>query len=138
MLLRAYWPDCRFRNWEWQETDLDSFWVECTLQEAKTEAIPRLTGGKQSEGSLERELSRCEDPSMVAAVCDMYKGNPDAVDSAMLFFLVARDLGSVLPMPWHYPVANLWNGYSPFREIESVSIVSLAELSNVVPREKPS
>lgn len=50
-------------------------------------------------------------------------------------FLVARDSSHVTPMQVHYPFANLWNGYSPFRSIAERQVRKLAELASIVVEE---
>jgi len=55
-------------------------------------------------------------------------------------FLVTRDLDSIRPFWVHYPFANLWNGYSPFREMPDTFITSLDEVRSLElpPGEDPS
>jgi hypothetical protein len=47
-------------------------------------------------------------------------------------FLVARDLRSIDPCEFHYPFHQMWNAYSPFREMPERKIGRLEELAGIV------
>ena len=136
MLVRIYWPECEYRNWEWQETGLDAFWVECTLEDAREKVIPLLAEDERTREALDNELRTCEEPRVIARIAEVYKGDLVSADSPMLFFLVTRDLSSIQPMSWYYPFSGQWNAYCPFREIEPVSLAILDELASLDPRPK--
>jgi hypothetical protein len=98
MLVRLYWPECKYRNWQWQETGLDAFWVECTLEEAREKVVPLLANDERTSEALSNELRVCEEPRVIAGIAEVYNGETVAADSPMLFFLVTRDLSSIQPM----------------------------------------
>jgi hypothetical protein len=44
-------------------------------------------------------------------------------------FLVARDLGFIHAFHAHYPFHQLWNAYSPFRDVPDTTIETLRQIS---------
>ena len=136
MLVRLYWPECEYRNWQWQETGPDAFWVECTLEEAREKVIPLLADDERTSKALNNELRDCEEPRVMAGIAEFYNGETAAADPPMLFFLITRDLSSIQPMAWYYPFSGQWNAYCPFREIEPVRLATLDELASLGPRPK--
>jgi len=111
MLIRFYWSECDFSDtWDHKCT---AFWLECTRGEAQKEIFPSLR-----QGQLKRANEYLQDHCFV--LDDM---------SRPLCFLVSKDLNFIETTPMHYPYANLWNGYSPFRELESP--IEIAELGDI-------
>ena len=104
----AIWPDCKFRNREWVDEGVDSFWIRCSPEEVTEKVIPLLGEGARSRME---EIGQRNNPK-----------HPKR------FFLVAKDLSSIEPFQWSYPFANLWNAYSPFRKVDEVIIDNLDEL----------
>jgi hypothetical protein len=52
-------------------------------------------------------------------------------------FLADRDLHFIRAFPAHYPFHQLWNGYSPFREIDETTIEALNQLAQLLePRQQ--
>lgn len=118
MLVRLFWRDCVYRDREWGATPVDCFWVEATKREAEWVIFPRLS-------SSARDLSKslAQRHSHMAAMM----GSPDHP----YCYLVARDLSSIDSFQPHYPIANLWNGYSPFRSMPLMEITTLEELQTI-------
>lgn len=115
MLIRLYWPKCPFRNGSWEQIPIDAYWVECTAQEAEDHVYPLLD-----------EVLVKKSREMASKKCDLDFDRPYC-------FLVAKDLSFIDPFFPHYPSANLWNAYSPFRDIEPRDINDLQEIENLVP-----
>jgi len=106
------WPDCCLLNGAWTERKVDSFWVECTSEEANTKVLPL------AEGKIVRAF---------------FPRHYDDAGSEKRFFLVAKDMSSVQEMAWYYPYAGQWDAYCPFRELpQEVHIADLKELENVI------
>lgn len=111
MLVRFYWPDCDFFDaWGHKCT---AFWIECTEDESKKEIFPRLRQD-QVERAKRYAQEHCFDLDEI---------------SRPFCFLASKDLDSIETTPMHYPYANLWNGYSPFKELESP--IEIAELDGI-------
>ena len=119
MLIRSYWPDCDWRDNQHQEIDLDCYWVEATEDEAQAAIFPLLDAQRreQSENFAHQSLSI---------------SNHIAADVPRPYcYLVASDLSSIDPFPAHYPFGNLWNGYSPFREVAARRPETLSDLVGI-------
>lgn len=118
MLVRLFWRKCAYRNKDWGAPPVDCFWVEATKQEAEEVVFQRFTPADQAESR-----SLADRHSHMAAMM----GAPDHP----YCFLVARDLSSIDSFQPHYPIANLWNGYSPFRSIPLKEVSNLEELKSI-------
>jgi hypothetical protein len=46
--IKMFWPECEFINGEWGNTPIDSFWVECTEEEAKAKVYPYLSAEEKN------------------------------------------------------------------------------------------
>jgi len=115
MIVRFFWRDCDYRQRKWGKDPIDSFWVECTLQEAEIAIFPRL---KPEDVAESRKIAADAGGSLVLM------GKPHH----RYCFLVARDLTYIVPLVVHHPVHQLWNRYSPFELMPEVEIASLEEL----------
>ena len=105
------WPRCEYQNGSWGNEPIDSFWVECTQDEAARLIFPRLSPEQQEQA--------------MALYDEKVEPSPNT------FVLIAQDLSSIQPMEPHYPYGNLWNAYSPFRAIVPLKIHNLDELRNL-------
>lgn len=108
MIVHMVWPRCEFQNGSWGNKPIDSFWVECTLDETDRLITPRLSPQQRQE---------------LQDMCARNVGQ-----SSNVFALIAQGLSSIQPMEPHYPYANLWNAYSPFRAIRPLEIHDLEAL----------
>lgn len=109
-----YWP--RFQSFgERDAAPIDAFFVEATASEAEILIFPRLPAKKIRES---QEIA--EDFANVAAEL----GTPPRP----FCFLVTRDLNRIEPHPPHYPFHQLWNAYSPFRQVPEQSVATLEDL----------
>ena len=111
MLIRAFWRNC----------DLcrdDALWVEATIVEAESSVFSRLSA---DDISASRQFAK-ETGHMAEAM-----GRPDLT----FCFLVSRDLSFIRPFPVHYPIHNLWNGYSPFEEMPAIDVEDLDALREI-------
>jgi hypothetical protein len=119
MIIRWFWRDCNFRGKKWGAIPIDAFFVEATKEEATAEIFPILHPVEIAESRelAERFLHLAEE-----------LGTP----ARPYCYLVARDLSTIDPFHVHYPFHQLWNGYSPFEEIEEVNIQSLEETRELI------
>lgn len=108
MIVQMVWPRCGYRNGDWSDKPIDSFWVECTPAEVEEMIAPRLSPQQQQElNDLRAQYAH---------------SNPNT------FVLIALDLSSIQPMEPHYPYGNLWNAYSPFRPVPPQEVHDLEQL----------
>ncbi|MEA4831402.1 hypothetical protein SDC9_53209 [bioreactor metagenome] len=58
MKIGLYWPGCKYTNGNWCNEKIDSFWVECTPEEAIKKVFPFLsdTQKKESKKNFESEV----------------------------------------------------------------------------------
>ena len=110
MIVRLFWKNCSVAG-------TDAVWVEATKKEAEAIIFPRLTSAMIAESRKFSDLIMAE-----------RMGNP----GHSYCFLVEQDLGSIVPKPVHYPIHNLWNGYSPFEEMEVIEISNIDEIRDIV------
>ena len=115
MRARLVWPDCSLVcSDERMVSPVDAFWVECTPAESAALVEPHMSE---------------EDHASIAMMRRGY-GWPHAVEGQdSCSFLVARDLRFILAFHAHYPFHQLWNGYSPFREIDDTTVEALEQLA---------
>ena len=118
MIVRFFWPNCNYWKKINDTAPVDAFWVESTEDEAISCVFPLLT------------LSQVEKSNHLAirfrkVAKDM--GNPNH----QYCFLVACDLSSIEPFEPHYPIHQLWNGYSPFRSIPEHRFDDIASIKNI-------
>ena len=112
--MRLGWPDCNPREYGIRAGPIDAFWVECTPNEAT-----RL---------VEPLMSEADFPSIEKVRA--HYGWPHRFEGAdRCCFLVARDLSFIHAFHAHYPFHQLWNSYSPFRDVSETTIETLDEIT---------
>jgi hypothetical protein len=111
MLIRFKWQNCDL-------CDGDAFWLEATEQEAREQLFPRL-----SNETIDASEQLARGSEAFAAIM----GCPERT----FCFLVSDDLTSIHPFKAGYPVHQLWNGYSPFEEIDPLEIITIAEMKKI-------
>jgi hypothetical protein len=99
---------------EWRhDRSIDSFWVECSLEEGRRIAEKYLASSKQHIYSPEPSVHRRDGQSFQ-------------------YFLISRDLRYAWSSPPYYPFSGQWNVYCPFRQLpEPITISRLEELAEV-------
>lgn len=116
MKVAFIWEDCDFLNRQWDSrSPVDSYVVGGTPEEIKNQIVPHLT--------LDQDY-------------DVEKAKINADPDGNLWFLVAKDLSSVVGIHWYYPVSHMWNGASPFQVFrlpngQMKQINSLQDLQNL-------
>ncbi len=119
MNIKLYWPKCKFLNKQWVDEKIDSYWVECTFEEAERNVFPYL-----SIDQIEISKKNWEPKE---------KGSKDnGIETDRLCYLVSKDLRSIISFPWYYPYSGQWNGYCPFLEVEEIEINDLKDLSTII------
>ena len=119
MKIKLYWPKCNFLNMKWVDEEIDSYWVECTFEEAERNVFPYL-----SIDQIEQSKKHWEPKE---------RGSKDIqIETHSLCYLVSKDLQSIISFPWYYPYSGQWNGYCPFEEIKEVEIKDLKDVSSIV------
>ena len=108
MIIKLIWPDCEFHNGSRGNKPIDSFWVECTKEEAQDNIFPFI-----SEAQIKKAIQI---------------ESENIIKKEQIYFLISKDLKSIEPFAWYYPYSGLWNGYCPFKEINEVIIESLEEI----------
>ena len=46
-------------------------------------------------------------------------------------FLISKNTSFIRPFEVHYPISNLWNAYSPFREMPAIHVAHLDEIREI-------
>jgi hypothetical protein len=120
MKIRYCWRSCDLScdNRD-RDPKVDAYFVDCcSQQEVDEKVLPYVPPDKLDEVKrlIERYLD-CNRSNLSGPTC--------------AHFLVAKDLTFILPHTWNYPIANMWNAYSPFDVVEQVEIESLEELRNL-------
>ena len=119
MLIRAYWRNCK-------SCGGDALWVEATKVEAESDIFPKLSPD---------EIIKSKQLSKETGHMAEFMGHPDLI----FCFLISKDLSFICPFEVHYPISNLWNAYSPFREMPAIHIAHLDELRGVdLPEQQPN
>jgi hypothetical protein len=117
MKIRYYWPRCDLScdNRD-REPKVDAYFVECSSQqEVDEKVLPYVPPDKLDE--VKRLIER---------YLDYNRSNLSGPTCA--HFLIAKNLTFILPHTWSYPIANMWNAYSPFDVVEQIEIESLEDL----------
>jgi hypothetical protein len=110
MLIQFKWKDCDLCG-------ADAFWLEATEQEARKQISPLLNNDTIAASE---ELARGSEAFAAIMGC------PERT----FCFLVSCDLTFIRPFKAGYPVHQLWNGYSPFEEIDPIEIIQISEIKN--------
>ena len=116
MHVRLGWPDCNPGQYGIRDASepIDSFWVDCTPDEA-TKLVEPL-------------MSDADRPSIEKV--RVHYGWPHHFEGQdRCCFLVARDLSFIHAFHAHYPFHQLWNAYSPFRDVPDTTIETLDQIS---------
>jgi hypothetical protein len=113
----------RSECWFWPasqspQDSVHAFWVEATPAEAEAAVFPRLSADAVAESWRLAEQCGHLAESL---------GSP----ARPFCFLVATDLSSIKPCVPHYPFHQMWNAYSPFREMPEKQIDELEELKDI-------
>lgn len=109
MKVKFIWKDCDFLHGEWvQDQKVTSYWVEIEPDE------------------VEKILKHVSDRAGMLEEINEQKN-----DSGKNFFLISKDLKSIVSMPEHYPYSGQWGAHYPFDEIPTVEINELAELQDL-------
>jgi len=116
MIVRYIWKECKFQNGSWNNKPIDSYWIECSSEEANHCIKPFLSEPQIKR--LEKELS--------------YQSlNSPGKGIKKIYVLVSNDLSSVQLTSAHYPFGSLWNAYSPFQKIEEIEIENLEQITRM-------
>lgn len=105
-------------NREWVRDKIDSFWVECTMEEAEGKIFPYLSYEEIEESKTIWKAQKKEE-------------NDILLERSSLCYLVSKDLKSIVPYPWYYPYSGQWSAYCPFEEIRVIEVNELNEVSTL-------
>ena len=112
MLVEYVWVDSDFLNGEWSnDRRVTSYWVRLDRDEL-AQVLPYL---------------HVEDHESFMDDVDNYTNSPDDP----VYLLVAKDLSSIVCLPHQYPISGQWNGYSPFEEIDPVTIEKIEDVKTL-------
>lgn len=111
MLIRLIWKDSFL-------CDCDTFWLEASKEEAETLVFPLL-----DDDAIAQSKEFSEKTGNFAEMM----GKPELT----YCYLISRDLDFIRPFHVHYPVHQLWNGYSPFEEIPEITITNMNEIEKI-------
>lgn len=105
----------------------NQFWIGCNEDEAINIFLPILS--KESILRYNQILQQKEehDEEYWRAI----KNTTDINEIFHAYFNVSRDTKICFPEVPHFPFANFWNAYSPFRKMDIKSISSLEELKDL-------
>jgi hypothetical protein len=111
MIVAFVWPNCNFRlkTGTWSNEPKHAFFV----------------GFSQEELAKHFPDEKWSNPS------------PEYMEGCRnkVYMLIAFDLSFAERSTWHYPIDNLWNGYSPFRNLgqkTQCEIKDLKELEDLI------
>ena len=107
MNTNLYWPNCQRINGKLSNLGIDSYWVECTYEEAENFIFPYLT---------------CKQIELSKSLWEKGKGRVVRISNNLLCFLVPKDLKAITPMPWFYPYSGHWGAYSPFVSVKDTEV----------------
>jgi hypothetical protein len=105
----------------------DQFWIGCNEEEAISLFLPLLS--KEAILKYNRIVHQKEEYNI-----EYWTSVMDATETNEIFhayFNVSRDSKICFPEAPHFPFANLWDAYSPFKKLDIKTIHSLAELKNL-------
>lgn len=118
MKIELYWPRCNFLNKQWVNDEIDSYWIECKLEEAESKIFPYL-----SLDQIEESKNNCKPTDK--------QSKDQQIEKDRLYYLISKDLSSINSFPWYYPYSGQWNAYCPFEEIKEVEINDLMDVSTI-------
>ncbi len=105
----------------------NQFWIGCSEEEAKSIFLPKLSPrNKKLYFEIIENTKR-----MTQEYWDMVMEVLETEEKFYAYFNVSRDLSICFPQKPHFPFANMWNAYSPFRKIDQITINSLDELKSL-------
>lgn len=119
MKIKLYWPRCNFLNKQWVNDEIDSYWIECTLEEAESKIFPYLSLDQIEESKKNYRLTDKQSKDL-------------QMEKDRLYYLISKDLSSIISFPWYYPYSGQWNAYCPFEEIKEVDIKNLKDLFSII------
>lgn len=119
MKIKLYWPRCNFPSKQRADEEIDSYWVECTLEEAEINVFPRLSLAQIEISKKNWEPKENDSKDIV-------------IDTNSLCYLVSKNLRSITSFPWYYPYSGQWNGYSPFEEMREIEIKDLKDIATII------
>lgn len=105
----------------------NQFWIGCTEYEAVSMFLPLLS--KEAILNYNRIVNLTKEFDK-----EYWKAVMNATETDQIFhayFNVSRDTKICFPEVPHFPFANLWDAYSPFRKMDIQTINSLDELKNL-------
>lgn len=105
----------------------DQFWIGCNEEEAINIFLPLLS--KEAILNYNRIAHSKEKYDK-----EYWKAVMNATDTNEIFhayFNISRDTKICYPEVPHFPFANMWDAYSPFKKIDTKTINSLDELKNL-------
>ncbi len=105
----------------------DQFWIGCNEDEAINVFLPLLS--KDAILSYNRIVHQKRELGE-----EYWRAVKNATGMNEIFhayFNVSRDTKICFPEVPHFPFANLWDAYSPFRKIDIKTISSLEELKDL-------
>ncbi len=108
------------------ERETPTFWVSCNVEEAK-QVLDSHEFDERSRRAFEARIDDLEYNKELDPLLIFREKHPDPFMD-YVGFLVSENLEPIAFYPAHYPIASLWNGYSPFRFFEPIEINSLHEL----------
>jgi hypothetical protein len=120
MYIRLYWKDCEYHKSCWGLKKQDSYWLECTEIEAQEKIYPLL-----NQDVVEKSLQLLEsnDGNELYNIIPRYT-----------FFLVSKDISTIMPMPWFYPYSGQWGAFCPFISIETIQIADIYQIRLITPK----
>lgn len=123
MRIFLVWEDCDLLNYNWVNRTVPSYWVEADSDEVSDilNALERRTPDESSEKTFLVDLQHLRTE---------IEKNSESEDGKH-YFLISRNLESVMSFPHYYPFSGQWNGYSPFRRIEEIQIGNLSEITGI-------
>lgn len=137
MKVQMIWSRCNLLNGHWcHKKRVDSFWVECTCEEAENLVLPFCKeemeiccGSPNFHDGWKKSLIK----EAIEETKQKIKENPEPLtEDKLLYFLISRDLASIQVMWWGYPYSGQWNGYSPFTAIKPEIIIgNLEEIKGI-------
>ncbi len=106
----------------------DQFWIGCSKEEAQSIFLPKLSEKEKDTYFKILEINK----SRPESYWEMVMKNTESNEIHYAYFNVSRDLIICFPEQPHFPFANMWDAYSPFRKIDHKTISSLNELRDLI------